>query len=510
MHRLAWLLLLLAVPAAAEPPREGGAPASIGAAPSLAADLLRRPDQAPLYESPVEPDSYLVGPGDRLRVDLWGMQELSQEVEVSAEGRVFVPRAGAFSAQGQTLSALRNTIKAGVHRIYPNLNINVGLVRPRSFMVYVTGAVAQPGPYPATALTRASALVPRAAPLPRASSRLVEVRRRGNAAKIIVDLDRIAMLGETRADPTLLEGDTIHVPLRDFEVEISGAVKRPGRYELVGTRDVHELLTLAGGLDPSASSSLPLRHTTRVAGDRQEVRSLPPARAEATVLHAGDRVHVPAIADRQRVVIVEGAIVGGHAAEEPELNVEMRARAKAVQRETSFRTPFVEGDGVRDLLIKAGGLQPWADGSAAYLLRTSAEGRQRRIPVDAVAISLGKAEEVPIQEGDSLVIPARRESIVVGGAVQHPGLYPYNRDLHPLEYIAFAGGATRSGIPGSATVVRRRGGTLRLKDVVTIEPGDIISVPERRLTSSEWVQITLILANLAVGTAALGLTLYNR
>jgi len=120
-----------------------------------------------------------------------------------------------------------------------------------------------------------------------------------------------------------------------------------------------------------------------------------------------------------------------------------------------------------------------------------------------VAISLGRAAEVPIRAGDTLVIPARRESIIVGGAVQRPGLYPFSPNLQPLDYLTFAGGATRDGRPRAAQVVRRGGGSTQLKDVRTIEPGDIITVPEKRINSSEWIGITFGLINLAVVTTTL-------
>jgi protein involved in polysaccharide export with SLBB domain len=91
--------------------------------------------------------------------------------------------------------------------------------------------------------------------------------------------------------------------------------------------------------------------------------------------------------------------------------------------------------------------------------------------------------------------------------VQHPGLFPYSREFHPLDYITLAGGATRTGIPSSARVLRRSGGSQKLKDVAQIEPGDVISVPEAIISPAEWVQIVLILANLGAATAVLVITL---
>src|SRR6266849_9211597 len=384
-----------------------------------------------ILEGAVDAKSYIVGPGDRLLVELWGVREQSTQVEVNAEGRLSVPHVGVFGAGGERLATGRDAITSQLHKIYPNLHANVTLARPRTFLVNVIGAVARPGPYPANPLTRVSSLVPRASPLPTASTRRVEIRRKGRAEKIIADILAFTALGDASADPTLLDGDTIYVPARELEVEVSGAVKRPGRYELVRERNVRELLGLAGGLASDVATTLPLRLTTREGGDRLIVRSLSQATAAVTALRAGDRVHVPSLADLSRTVVVEGGIVGNPSilpspsASGEAVDADRRAVSAASadrpldplsnpNREISVQLPYVEGDGVSDLLSKAGGLQPWADPSAAYLLRPLPNGDRQRIPVDIPAINSRKAPEVPVQPGDTLVIPGRRDAVMVG------------------------------------------------------------------------------------------------
>ena len=476
------------------------------------------PEGRMALEGAVDAKSYIVGPGDRLLVELWGLREQSTEIEVTAEGRLYVPRVGVFPAGGEKLSALRTAITERLRGVYPNLHANITLARPRTFLVNVVGAVGRPGPYPATAITRVSTLVPRAAPLPNASTRRVEIRRKGRADKIVADLANFTMLGDPSGDPTVLDGDTVYVPLRELEVEVTGAVKRPGRYELVRERTIHELLELAGGLAANAAATLPMRLTTRESGDRLIVRSVPQGSAPQTVLRAGDSVHVSGLADLSRTVVIEGAIVGPPppAGTTPP-DQDRRALASAPSdrpadalgtplRDISVVVPFVEGDGVTDLVVKSGGLQPWADGAAAYLLRPVANAQRQRIQVDVVAISSRQTRDVAVQPGDTLVIPSRRDAVLVGGAVQRPGLYAYSRNLHPPDYVILAGGPTRTGEPGSALVLRRSGEKKRIGDVAEIEPGDVISVPEAALSTAEWVQVVLILANLAATTTAIVLT----
>jgi protein involved in polysaccharide export with SLBB domain len=456
-------------------------------------------------EGEVAPTTYVVGPGDRLLIQLWGLQDQTSEADVNAEGRLFVPRVGTFAVGGRSLALLRKEIEDRLHAVYPTLKGSVTLSRPRTFLVHVTGAVARPGTYPATPLTRVSALIPRAGgALEGGSLRSVEVRRHGATELITADLVRFTQLGELDANPTLLDGDTLFVPLRKLTVEITGAVRRPGRYELTGKHDLAELLELAGGRTADAAHGLPLRVTSRDLGDRLQVRSL--AAEDNSPLGDGYRVHVPELADLRRSVVVEGAIVGppGLAESQHLARLDEQRAADLPPREISVPVPFVEGDGVRDLVVKVGGLQPWADARAAYILRRQRDGRRQRIPVDIPQITAATAPDVDVVAGDTLIVPSRRESVMVAGAVLRPGFFQYSPDLHPRDYVNLAGGPSRDGSTSSARVLSVSGESRSIAKVNAIEPGDVITVPERRFSSSEIISITLIIGNIAVSAAALG------
>jgi protein involved in polysaccharide export with SLBB domain len=292
-------------------------------------------------------------------------------------------------------------------------------------------------------------------------------------------------------------------------------VRRPGRYELVGNHTGAELLELAGGASSDAALGLPLRITTRVQDDRVEARSVPTLEAAAaTQLRPGDVLRVPTLADLHRTVTVEGAVQLGSALPESEpvaaAGLRVPDAALPARPATSAQVPFIDGETVRDAIAKVGGLQPWADGKLSYLIRVGADGTRQRVPVDVLAGGARGGADTPLQSGDTLVIPSRRDAVVVGGAVYHPGVYAYSRELKPLDYLTLAGGATRNGRPNSAQVLRRTGRSMRIGDVSEIEPGDVISVPEATVSTAEWINFAIIVANLAVGTTALVLTVTHR
>src|SRR5262249_51656374 len=154
-------------------------------------------------------------------------------------------------------------------------------------------------------------------------------------------------------------------------------------------------------------------------GDHVTVRSV---NDDGAALDDGDVVHVPERADRGRIVVVEGAVAGpardGDARRPTPATGE---NSDAATRDVSVQLAFVDGDGVRDLVAKAGGLQPWADARAAYLLRD-----RQQIPVDVAAVLGGARDDVRVAAGDTLVIPTLRRQVLVSGAVQRPGLYQFS------------------------------------------------------------------------------------
>src|SRR3954451_3282837 len=149
-----------------------------------------RGDVAPMLEGALDPETYIVGPGDKIGVQLFGLQPTTLEAEVGVEGSLIFPRVGAVQVAGLTLVQARARIGDWLKKTYPRLGANVSLLEARRFVVHVTGAVARPGTYAATPLTRASALLPIAGGvLPSGSSRVVELRHRGPPARTtVVDL----------------------------------------------------------------------------------------------------------------------------------------------------------------------------------------------------------------------------------------------------------------------------------------------------------------------------------
>jgi len=475
---------------AVPPPALGDDPEVVHAARLLAREA---PPQPPVDE-PVDPEKYVCGAGDVLQLNFWGLQNFTFRMMIDLEGRAFVPKIGYLQLQGKTLSESRRMIRDSVARFFPRLSSDVTLAEPRSFLVQVADDVVHPGPFRARATDRVATIIARAGGFgSNASKRRVEIRRRDGTV-LRADLLLYTRTGDVRHNPYLLDGDVVRVPFADLVATVSGAVNQPGEYELTDTRDLAELLALAGGLSSSATRELPITVVRRLADDRRDL-TLVPFTAEgappALALRLDDAVRVPEYGEIQQSVVVIGAVQGAAAS---------GTEAPGDEASATRRLPFVKGDSVRTLLARVGGVGPLADLNGAYLVRGG-----QVLPVDLYPLVMLRdlKADRPVELGDTLVVPFKHRNVLVQGAVFHPGSYPYNPTYRVEQYVALAGGPNRfARSMADLRVITPAGATAPYRDGLTIEPGSSVVVPERNFSRAEIVQIVLSAASVVVSGVA--------
>jgi polysaccharide biosynthesis/export protein len=465
-------------------------PVTTGATEVLAAEGLgiSAASTAISLEEPIDPEKYVCGPGDVFELNFWGQQNFRLRIASDLEARAFITKVGFVRVGGKTLSAVRKEVIKKVRANYPGLNFELTLVTPRSFVVHVVNQVEKPGGYVAHAFDRASTVLSRVGVL--GSRRRIKIHRT-SGTDISADLVLYELTGDTQWNPFLLDGDIISIPPTDLTASIDGAVHRPGSYELVKTKDLHELIELAGGLSAGVSRSLPVR-VVRHNEKQQEVFEDVPYQGEGppnTSLRAEDRVFVRGVEQLQRSVLLIGAVTG----------------ADSLDAATgSKRLPYVEGDTLLSLIDRAGGIKAPGDLKRSYISRATASGPPTLIPVDLEAVLMRRdfTADKAVAINDVIVIPPMRYSVNVEGAVTRAGLYGYNPQFGVDEYIAQAGGRTRvARAIEDVRIVDPSGKISSYKKDRRITPGDSIVVPERNWTRAEIVQIAFAGASLLLSTA---------
>jgi polysaccharide export outer membrane protein len=161
------------------------------------------------------PDSYLIGPGDLLAVDVWREPELSKQVSVRLDGKISLPLVNEVEAGGLTCGELRKQLTEKYQNFVTAPVVSVTVVESRSKKIYVSGKVTKPNEYPlqknmtvAQAISLAGGLTEWADP---SDIRLIR-KMKGVQKTFRVDYAAIVS-GKDPSQNVLLEpDDTIFVP----------------------------------------------------------------------------------------------------------------------------------------------------------------------------------------------------------------------------------------------------------------------------------------------------------
>jgi len=507
-----------------------GVPSSVLAQASLSrfepgasklSELLAPKGQLPpttqaVFEGPVDPETFRLGPGDLLNIFLWRPTVTQFPVRINAEGEAVIPTVGPVKVAGISLSAAKEAIFRKILERFSGAEVTVSLDEVREFRVHVCGAVTMPGSYlvPATARVADAILLaggllrrPRAewdtTSVVVASQRRIQILASQTAtAPRPVDLLLFERAGDTKANPYLQDGDVIWAPFKEegpSAVGVFGGVSAPGVFEYVSGDHVASLVKLAGGT--LASAKLSQSYLVRANG--QHVTISDPSTQEVEV-QPGDRLYVPMEYKEQQFGT---ATIKGEVARPGSYPVE-------IGRTT-----------LRQVLEAAGGVLPTAAANSARLVRAPSEFRDaeksRLLRPREIGSPLGETsfdaelraayerwlgttvvldlsqlletdtpkDDIVLQDGDILEIPKYPLGVRVVGCVNQSGETAYHPDWNLEDYLKVVGGVSRGGWKAQARVVKASTGSVVLySSRVRLDPGDIVFVPSKQPTTA-WTQI---------------------
>jgi protein involved in polysaccharide export with SLBB domain len=274
--------------------------------PIYGARLFRNPPStfAPLNLVPVTPD-YVIGPGDELRIQVWGQVTSNNRYTVDRTGNIYIPEVGTLQVAGLTFAKVQDYLKAQMGRVFRNFDLNVNMGQLRSIQVFVVGQASRPGSYTISSLsTLTNALFATGGPSLQGSMRHIQLKRSG---KVVVEFDLYDLLehGDKTNDLQLLPGDVIYIPPVGPQVAVAGSVKAPAIYELKSTHDttIADVLELAAGMtNVAAGGKVRLERV-----DERHLRSLIEvpldAQGRSTLLQDGDVLELNAVLDQYKDAI---------------------------------------------------------------------------------------------------------------------------------------------------------------------------------------------------------------
>ena len=198
------------------------------------------------------PSGYIVGPGDRISIQVFGKENNELELEVNREGQVVFPTYGPFSVTGLTFSEMKRLLIAKIKEKVIGVDVTIGMASLRSMRVFVLGDAYKPGPYNLSSLSSITHAIFAAGGINEIGSlRNIQLKRSGKLINTL-DLYQLLIEGDSSKDVLLQSGDVIFVPPLLHTAAISGQVRRPAIYELTPGDDFSKIIKMSGGLLASA------------------------------------------------------------------------------------------------------------------------------------------------------------------------------------------------------------------------------------------------------------------
>ena len=382
------------------------------------------------------PQSYRLGPGDVVNIDIWGASQQSVSETISPDGTITVDGVGVIQLSGLSVSQAKSKLKRVIGPRYQGSQIELTLGQTRTITISVMGEVKVPGTYTMSAFaTVYNALYMAGGPNDIGTLRNVKVYRKGKLLSN-VDVYDFLLNGKLSGDVRLQDNDVITVSPYEALVNITGKVKRPMYYEMKKTESAATLLGYAGGFTGDAYTKA--IRVNRKAGHQYSVFSVSEFDLSQFKLMDEDSVTVDSTLNRyQNMVEIKGAV---------------------------FRPGMYQVGGdistVKSLVEAAAGLTEGAISQHAVMHRMKPDRTLEVQSVDIRGILEGTVPDVPLRNEDVIYIASRQErneqqTVTINGEVAYPGVYRYADNETIEDLIIQAGGPTEAASLVKVDVARR-------------------------------------------------------
>jgi protein involved in polysaccharide export with SLBB domain len=395
---------------------------------------------APVTNVPVGND-YVIGPGDQLKMLMWGRINNTLTLNVARDGSVMIPEIGPLQVAGLTFEQTKKLIEGHAGQI-TGVQVEVTMGKLRTIQVFVVGEVAQPGAYTVSALSHVSNALAASGGITKVGSlRRIELRR-GNHVVRAIDLYNLLLNGNADGDEQLEPNDVIFVPVIGPVAGVAGDVKRPAIYELASNgQSLASVVRLAGGISAFGYSQRVQverieNHDKRIALDID----LNDIRSQRFDVRDGDLIKVyPVLPQQHDIVQVRGN----------------------VNRPGKYQ--WHPGMRVSDLVDAAEGVAPHTFFKYALIRRQ--EGREKAIhmvPVDlgeAMSDHLATPENITLNQQDELTVFNESQMkylpmVQVFGEVRNPGYYVLSQGMRVTDLLYLAGGLKDDAYQQQAELAR--------------------------------------------------------
>jgi len=411
------------------------------------------------------PKDYVVGPGDELIVQVYGIAQASFNLYVNSEGKVVIPNVGVVHVGSLSIDAVKTLLTqkigtryAGLQGSNPSSFLMLTVGNIRTIKINIVGDVKTPGAYELPSFTTIfNALYAAGGPSINGSFREVQLFRGGKQIAN-TDLYEFLLKGKTDKNVRLEDNDVLLIPKYNKRVELVGEVRRNLFFELKGKETVENLIEMAGGFTESAYKKMVT--IQRINGVNKSIINVTDKEQAITVLEDGDFIAIGKTLTnyKNRIQILGSVNRTG--------DYELQANMK-----------------VADLVELAGGLKADAFYKRAILYRTNNDLQQESINIDlSKAIEKETTNNIALHKEDLLVIASiydikENYFVTLQGEVNQTGVFPYTKGMTIGELILKANGFKEAASGSSIELVRRvRDDNEKIANIMHVEVEKDLSI----------------------------------
>lgn len=277
---------------------------------------------APIDLAPA-PMDYTLGPGDELKIQLFGSITVNRLVPVNREGNITIPETGSIEVSGLNFQEAKNKINSVIKASLIGVSSDISLAKIRSIQIFVLGNAYSPGAYTVSSLSNISnVLFFSGGPSQNGSLRNISVKRDGQEIAVL-DFYEFLIKGNIKNDIKLQSNDAIVINPIGKAVTISGQVKNQAQFELIKDENFSDLISFSSGFTNKADQNNITLSSYAENGERifknyslREIINVP--------LKDGDEIFIHSLPNTPRnVVKIVGEIsASGSVAFEPNLTLE--------------------------------------------------------------------------------------------------------------------------------------------------------------------------------------------
>jgi len=465
--------------------------------------------------------NYVIAPGDRVLVNLWGAQQFTGQLIVDAPGNIFIPEVGPVHVAGVSNRELNQVVAAKVSSVFSrNVMVYTSLATAQPVGILVSGFVARPGRYAGVPSASMLYYIDRAGGIldEQGSFRDIRILRHGTPI-VTADLYDFMLEGKLPA-PQFVDGDTIFVGRKKYMVSASGDVQNPAVFEFkeeaVSGEQLIKLAAPGVAVTNVAVSGIrkgePYRsymslgefgRSTVRNGD--SARFMSDGRSDRIFVNIEGQLRGPSVlavrlgaklSDVLNLIEVDPSRANTAAVFLRRRSV-AEAQKKAIE-DSLFRlqksalTARAASDGVAQI----------RQGEAKLITEFVARATKIRPEGRVVLATQNGPADIALEPDDVIVIPRKSDVVQVSGEVVLPHDVVYQPGGDVSRYVEMAGGFSERADRNHILLIRQ-GGEVLDASRVSIKPGDYIMVlPEIDVKSFQLgKELAQVLYQIAVSAA---------